>query len=95
MLKINTVQTLTTCPEITTPDFVVVIFLWETKWINLSAKKRPKLGDDKIASMPRPENIMFDMDLQLEYSPKTVKLIDFDTCPGTEPTTVTEAGGRV
>ena len=23
---------------------------------------------------------MFDMDLQLEHSPKTVKLIDFDTC---------------
>ena len=45
--------------------------------------------------MPRPENIMFDMDLQLEYSPKTVKLIDFDTCPGTEPTTIIEAGGRV
>ena len=38
----------------------------------------------QIAMMPRPENIMFDMDLQLEYSPKTVKLIDFDTCPGTE-----------
>lgn len=37
-------------------------------------------------SRPRPENIMFDMDLQLEYSPKTVKLIDFDTCHGTQGT---------
>lgn len=54
----------------------------------VSKKNGPKLCDEKIASMPRPENIMFDMDLQLEYSPKTVKLIDFDTCPGTE------AGGR-
>eukprot|EP00434_Breviolum_minutum_P033919 symbB.v1.2.030012.t1/scaffold3338.1/size58854/6 len=30
---------------------------------------------------------MFDMDLQLEYSPKTVKLIDFDTCQEWTPQT--------
>jgi len=35
----------------------------------------------------KPENIMFDMDLQLEYSPKTVKLIDFDTCQEWTPQT--------
>lgn len=88
-------QTLTTCPEITTPDFVVVIFYGKQNGSTCQQKNGPKLCDEKIASMPRPENIMFDMDLQLEYSPKTVKLIDFDTCPGTEPTTVIEAGGRV
>ena len=46
MLKINTVQTLTTCPEITTPDFVVVIFYGKQNDQPVS-KKRPKLGDDK------------------------------------------------
>jgi len=35
----------------------------------------------------KPENIMFDMDLHLESSPKTVKLIDFDTCQEWTPQT--------
>ena len=30
---------------------------------------------------------MFNMDLQLEHSPKTVKLIDFDTCQEWTPQT--------
>ncbi|CAJ1421994.1 unnamed protein product [Effrenium voratum] len=35
----------------------------------------------------KPENIMFDMDLMVESSPKTVKLIDFDTCQEWTPQT--------
>lgn len=35
----------------------------------------------------KPENIMFDLDLTIEASPKTVKLIDFDTCQEWTPKT--------
>eukprot|EP00441_Pelagodinium_beii_P001715 CAMPEP_0197689974 /NCGR_PEP_ID=MMETSP1338-20131121/107659_1 /TAXON_ID=43686 ORGANISM="Pelagodinium beii, Strain RCC1491" /NCGR_SAMPLE_ID=MMETSP1338 /ASSEMBLY_ACC=CAM_ASM_000754 /LENGTH=433 /DNA_ID=CAMNT_0043272369 /DNA_START=135 /DNA_END=1436 /DNA_ORIENTATION=+ len=35
----------------------------------------------------KPENIMFDVDLMIEASPKTVKLIDFDTCQEWSPQT--------
>ncbi|CAE7299969.1 CPK4 [Symbiodinium natans] len=35
----------------------------------------------------KPENIMFDLDLMVESSPKTVKLIDFDTCQEWTPQT--------
>lgn len=35
----------------------------------------------------KPENIMFDLDLRDEMSPKTVKLIDFDTCQEWTPQT--------
>ena len=43
MLKINNkVQTLTTCPEITTPDFVVVIFYGKQNGSTCQQKKRSK-----------------------------------------------------
>jgi len=35
----------------------------------------------------KPENIMFDFDRSQEHSPKTVKLIDFDTCLEWSPST--------
>merc|ERR1711920_1144007 len=35
----------------------------------------------------KPENIMFDLNPREEASPKTVKLIDFDTCQEWSPTT--------